>query len=70
VTDDNDLPDDRLVDEFTRACLRAGRSNSGLVIDPRAEADLDAARGWKAALLRRLRRLRETPPSTESKERG
>ncbi len=51
------MRDDVLVDAFADACLRAGRSNSGLCFSALAEADWEQMQKLRARLKARLAEL-------------
>lgn len=52
------MSDEQLVQGLVDACLRAGRSNSGLCITASTESDMKRARDYRDALLLRLKELR------------
>jgi hypothetical protein len=58
VSEEQHLGDDRLVDAFGNACLRAGQSNSGFTVNAGAAGDWEEMQRWREALKARLRRLR------------
>lgn len=51
------MTDNELVDAFGNACLRAGKSNSGLCVDAGAESDWRRMQELRDKLKSRLREL-------------
>ncbi len=62
MTQPNDLTDDALVDAYGNACLRAGKSNSGICFGASADSDWKAMQDLRTAIKDRLRLLRKDTP--------
>jgi hypothetical protein len=55
---DTEMSDDKMVDCFGNACLKAGKSNSGLCISAAAEYEWADMQKWRSALKERIKKLR------------
>ncbi len=64
------MTDNDLVDKFANACLRAGKSNSGLCISSSAGPDWEDMQKLRAEIKQRLADLRKNQPASPSQPTG
>lgn len=57
------MTDDEMVDHFANACLKAGRSNSGLVFSAGFDLDWENMQAWRDLLKTRIDELKRQIPN-------